>query len=1054
MKHGGFNAILSVVLVLCSIGAVGAQTVRETFRTGSATPAGWTLSGGAGRWEAAAARGGPYVSVTGTGDDTNYWRFSPKGLQPNTSYRIRFQAKVAAGSSTSTVISGLDACNRDFGVTDQWQPYTFVFTTPEIVSGSFLRLGQWHLHGTVLFRDLTLSPVNPVFRRVGAQHLGDGERLSADTYTFQSTMDGEGSNTSRTSASHTAPFNSNRWVFSSGLETVYRFSIPGASQTGGRFGLNVSYYTGGDCVASASTDGKAWTEIGRWSGTGLKTATVPASLYPCKTLLIRIRGAASASAAGNSEPGAFQVDGLGYEAKLDRRFPDAAGATAFLDVTRQDPRLIVTVDGIGSVEKTGSDVVQMTLHPAAGFSGAGEATLTLSSPRKRADLFRRRFRLKGGADVSVGVPYAWNGTGTLYMALAVTVGGQKQALFSAHTDRLIASYYASNYGYLLNVTPFGALWWCEDTYKINPNRIAPMAPITAAPVATGMNAFGSPPSTSRRIAALRSGRPSAAVARESQPAVTVSAARRERAAVQLVYRPSVREPASVRVSASALSGPDGAHIPLSAIEIREVAYVPVRVPTDRIGVADEWPDPLPLLDGDWNPKPGRNNPLWITITVPSNAPAGDYTGTIVLRSAAWRQAVPLRLHVWNFSLPEHTSLRSGFGISADNIRRFHNLKSQASLAEVWDGYMKNFAAHRLCPYNPMNFGSIDAKLTGDKDVPDLTLDFAGFDREARHYLDEMGFNSFTIPFPGLGNGRFPNYDTGTIQGFPPTSANYDRMMRQYGEQLQDHLERKGWLNKAYVYWYDEPEENDYPFVVRGMEKLKKYAPKLKRMLTEEFNKPLWGNVDLWCPITPNFNFVKSAARQKQGEEVWWYVCTGPKEPYCALFIDHPAVEMRMWLWQTWKFRVQGILIWETTWWTSPAQFPADHPQNCWEDPMSYTDGAGGVWGNGDGRFFYPPKRRAGDDSEIIAPPIPSQRWELLGAGVQDWEYFHLLDGLVNGAASRRADQAKVRNARKLLAIPDSICTDMTHFAGDPQPMLRYRAAMARSIEELSRRPRR
>src|SRR5208283_1973340 len=98
----------------------------------------------------------------------------------------------------------------------------------------------------------------------------------------------------------------------------------------------------------------------------------------------------------------------------------------------------------------------------------------------------------------------------------------------------------------------------------------------------------------------------------------------------------------------------------------------------------------------------------------------------------------------------------------------------------------------------------------------------------------------------------------------------------------------------------------------------------------------------------------------------------------------------MWLWQTWKYGVQGILIWDTDWWTSPSRF-TDSPQNPWEDPMSYSDPAPGTWGNGDGRFFYPPNhgRNDGRTTEYAGGPVDSLRWEILGEGVQDWEYFDI-----------------------------------------------------------------
>jgi hypothetical protein len=224
------------------------------------------------------------------------------------------------------------------------------------------------------------------------------------------------------------------------------------------------------------------------------------------------------------------------------------------------------------------------------------------------------------------------------------------------------------------------------------------------------------------------------------------------------------------------------------------------------------------------------------------------------------------------------------------------------------------------------------------------------------------------------------------------------------------------------------------------------------MLTEQFEPPLFGSVDLWCPVTFNYDRTGAWARQKAGEEVWWYVCTGPREPYCTLFIDHPAIELRMWLWQTWQRRVQGILIWETTWWTSPQQFPDDRVQNPWDDPMAYVADVSGTWGNGDGRFLYPPNRDPNGNREtpFLSGPVDSIRWEMLGDGIEDWEYFRLLESAVTRAEAAGPREALVSSARKLLTVPDGITSDLTRFTTDPQKLLRHRALMAEAIEALGK----
>lgn len=1162
-----------MISILAQSAALFTLALFPAFARQSIAAGEWQLTGSGSRMQ-----GGPggqeVFAVRGTGDDMGYWAAKVPGLEPQALYRVSFLARVEPGSSASTVIAGLDRCNRDFSVTTEWQRYSFVFTTPQDLSGAFLRFGQWHLFGTVLISGAAIAPVEAVYERSGPLELGDGEAVEGSEYRFTAPLGSEGSNSARPLARHTAAFNSNRWLFTSGSEVVYRHALP-VNQLGGRVAFNIGYYAGGECILSASRDGRSWQEIGRGKGPGRLEADLPASLFPAREVWIRLLGASQPYAAGNAQPGAFQVDDYEFVSRLARPLGDLQGRTFYVQFTRKDADLNVRVVSLGTLTGRPGDAAQIEITPRTPITGAAYATLTIQPQEGSPALFSGAASLHPGRPVLVRIPYHVPGVGTLRVGLVVgtmnPAGSKLRA--SAWTQTYLSPYFASDYGYALQQLPDGgSLWWCEGTYKINPHR--------------------APPPGDRR----RSSR---------SPGIRLYAARRERVSAQLVWFGGAAPP-PVHVRATDLAGPRGARIPSSSILLREVGYVLVRVPTDAIGVPGEWPDPLPPLADPWRPQPSRNNPLWITVSVPPSTPAGEYTGSIVLDPVNRRAPirVPIRLHVWNFALPPHTALRSGFGINPEYISRYQNLKTPAQLAQVWDLYMRSFATHRLCPYNPMALAPIDVsvqgaawlggqrdasehfhgsfslKITDDRpdavvqaqtaglipvvpgaayllrwavktqtpgqayqvsvdcydargewipyhnidivrtgtghweearevlqarfppearsvriflmpcpwtergentgtawfdDVsltrlpggPELVadggfeepnrlqvhMDFTRFDKAAHHYLDEMGFNSFTIGFMGLGGGRYPHYDNGSFFGYPAGSPEYDLLMRQYGKMLQDHLQEHGWLQKAYVYWYDEPEAADYPFVVQGMARLKEYAPKLKRMLTEQVEPPLVGSVDLWCPITPNYSPGPEQERQRHGDEVWWYVCTGPKEPYVGLFIDHPAIELRMWLWQTWKYRVQGILIWDTTWWTSPGQFKNGRDQNPWEDPMSYTDGPAGVWGNGDGRFFYPPNRHPNEDrnTPFVTGPVESLRWEMLGEGVQDWEYFHMLASLIARAEASGMSGASLTRAKSLLTVPNSICTDMTHYTRDPQRLYRRRLELAEAIEGIAER---
>jgi len=187
------------------------------------------------------------------------------------------------------------------------------------------------------------------------------------------------------------------------------------------------------------------------------------------------------------------------------------------------------------------------------------------------------------------------------------------------------------------------------------------------------------------------------------------------------------------------------------------------------------------------------------------------------------------------------------------------------------------------------------------------------------------------------------------------------------------------------------------------------------------------------------------------------VCTGPKAPYPGLFIDHNAIDLRIWLWMTWKWNVQGILVWKSNYWTSPAAFPRGRLQNPWTDPMGYVSGYDkpegyiGYWGNGDGRFIYPPNRDIENDrGKYLDGPVSSIRWEMLREGLEDFEYFQLLRDRIDLARKTGRDPAALKRHERLLEIPPAIITDKTHFTHDPRPLYTQRDRIAGAIEALGR----
>lgn len=340
----------------------------------------------------------------------------------------------------------------------------------------------------------------------------------------------------------------------------------------------------------------------------------------------------------------------------------------------------------------------------------------------------------------------------------------------------------------------------------------------------------------------------------------------------------------------------------------------------------------------------------------------------------------------------------------------------------------------------------------------VKIDFTNWDRAMDRAINIHQFTSFQVDYPGLGGGTFHEIDAPNLLGFREEDPEYPVLLASYGRQLEIHLRDRGWLDRAFVYWFDEPSPEQYPFVMNGFAKLKQYSPGITRMLTEQVEPGLVGGPNLWCPISNEYNHHIAIERRSHGERFWWYVCTGPKAPYAGLFIDHSAPEMRLWAWQTWQRGIQGLLVWQINYWTSSSAYPEhNQPQNPYQDTMSWMSGYSTPrgerhpWGNGDGRFIYPPLATATPgDAPVLDGPVDSIRWEHLRDGIEDYEYFSILRHKLERQKAELSPE-EFKRMEGLLEVPREVTGSMTEFAGDGAPMDAHRLSLARAIEKLGRR---
>ena len=168
--------------------------------------------------------------------------------------------------------------------------------------------------------------------------------------------------------------------------------------------------------------------------------------------------------------------------------------------------------------------------------------------------------------------------------------------------------------------------------------------------------------------------------------IELNSAKHEYEAAQILIFALDKDLEGVEVEISDLKGPEGASIAAENVTWNQVGYIETKKPTYKVRHVGLWPDPL-LPPAPLDVKKGAFESVWLTVYVPPDSKAGDYTGRVkIAPKNAEAREVPLKLHVWDFALPEKLSLVSAFGLNG--------MGSFQRNADV-DRYVQNAHQHRI-----------------------------------------------------------------------------------------------------------------------------------------------------------------------------------------------------------------------------------------------------------------------------------------------------------------------------------------------------------------------
>ena len=494
-------------------------------------------------------------------------------------------------------------------------------------------------------------------------------------------------------------------------------------------------------------------------------------------------------------------------------------------------------------------------------------------------------------------------------------------------------------------------------------------------------------------------------------AARMSLARRERESVQIVILGPPEGELQVRAQVGPLEHEDGVvRIPSESVEIREVAYVRTERPDYPVSHVGEWPDPLPRKDST-RVSERSVSALWLTVYADEGLPAGRYAGSVTIAgSDGARRDLGLEIRIWDFSLPETPSLATAFDLYrprlVDSYEAFvpGGASWRGRAAELEQAYFFDMLRHR-----------IDPVVGFEPTTPDAW--------PALQRLVDQGLSRFGVGTRG---------GTGGNTLWPAEAGELDSVMSAY-RRTASLLERHDLLDRAYVYAYDEPEVGS-PHTAMVMRALHRDVPGLRTMLAM-FESPdpdrhtEWlRDVDILAVRLPAFDPEHAERFRQQGKSVWLYV-SSPVHPYPGLVIDEPGLGPRLLPWIARKHRVEGLLYWCVNYWKRG---------DPWSQPANYV-----AEQNGNGSLYYP------------APdgPVPSLRLALLRDGIEDFDYFAILDGLLERASSgqRSVPPEVLETARDAARVPDHIVENTRRHTRDPDTLLEHREALARAIEALATR---
>ncbi|MBR9999279.1 MAG: DUF4091 domain-containing protein, partial [Cyclobacteriaceae bacterium] len=434
------------------------------------------------------------------------------------------------------------------------------------------------------------------------------------------------------------------------------------------------------------------------------------------------------------------------------------------------------------------------------------------------------------------------------------------------------------------------------------------------------------------------------------------------------------------------------HNVLSDIRVGYVDYVRIGRNTpnasrDKLfSVNGLYPDPIVERPG-MDISADETQPVWVTVRIPGETPAGKYTGEVILSGKAGEETFEVKKSVWIQVYPvtiKHTSLwvTNWYTTSPHNLELIFGEKNIEPYSGRYWTFIK-LLADKMAEYR-QNVALISP----------LMLTEYNLDRQGNYQFDFSRFDQTVEIFREAGVlGRIEGGHLGTREGgwvsdfvvfvprvekdttyFRKLSISTDSAQNFYSRfipALTGHLKKKGWDQIYMQHLMDEPIPENIDTYTEVAKFIKNLAPELK-IVEACHSKDLDNTVNIWVPqldyMHQDYDFYK--ARADAGDEIWFYTCLNPKGEYANRFIELPLIKTRILHWINYRYQIPGYLHWGFDFWRG----------DPYEETTSIQTEGGTILPGGDAWIVYP-----GDG--VIHSSI---RLEAMRDGIVDYELLKML----------------------------------------------------------------